>query len=481
MHLQTYPAGRSGGPWVINAESLGGAVSPASTEPLARTVGEFAARVRLGDVPPDVVDRARHLILDAVGVALAAGDHEFTRRARRALARFGTGDQPVLGLPDRLAPREAAMLNAVLVHGLDFDDTHSGSVTHVSASALPTALAAAVQHGRSTEDLLLAYILGVEISARVGQVSRGGFHTVGFHPTGVAGAFGSAVAAAKLSGLDADGITAAQEIVGSMASGILEFLAEGAWTKRLHPGWAANSALTAVAFAAEDWPGPPRVYEGRHGLYATHLQGREWDAAELVRDLGTRWELLETAVKPFPSCHFTHGFADAVLALRAEAGFGAADVARIRCFIHPTPGAAVCDPIERKRAPQDDYDAKFSLPFVAAACVSRGRLTLAEFTDEALGDREILELAQLVDIGDDPESLFPHAYSAAVEIDLHDGRKLSRREAVHRGHAERPLSHEDIREKFTGNAGPRADAVLPLVLSLGEPGDARAFAEALAS
>lgn len=456
-------------------------MSPASTEPLARTVGEFAARVRLGDVPPDVVDRARHLILDAVGVALAAGDHEFTRRARRALARFGTGDQPVLGLPDRLAPREAAMLNAVLVHGLDFDDTHSGSVTHVSASALPTALAAAVQHGRSTEDLLLAYILGVEISARVGQVSRGGFHTVGFHPTGVAGAFGSAVAAAKLSGLDADGITAAQEIVGSMASGILEFLAEGAWTKRLHPGWAANSALTAVAFAAEDWPGPPRVYEGRHGLYATHLQGREWDAAELVRDLGTRWELLETAVKPFPSCHFTHGFADAVLALRAEAGFGAADVARIRCFIHPTPGAAVCDPIERKRAPQDDYDAKFSLPFVAAACVSRGRLTLAEFTDEALGDREILELAQLVDIGDDPESLFPHAYSAAVEIDLHDGRKLSRREAVHRGHAERPLSHEDIREKFTGNAGPRADAVLPLVLSLGEPGDARAFAEALAS
>ncbi|MEV4602097.1 MmgE/PrpD family protein [Amycolatopsis sp. NPDC049253] len=457
-------------------------MSPAATpEPLARTVGAFATHVRLGDLPPDVVDRARHLILDAVGVALAAGEHEFAGRARRALARLGSGDQPVLGLPDRLAPREAAILNAVLIHGLDFDDTHSGAITHVSATALPTALAAAVQHGRSAEDLLLAYILAVEISARVGKVARGGFHAVGFHPTGVAGAFGSAVAAAKLSGLDAAGISAAQEIVGSMASGILEFLEEGAWTKRLHPGWAANSALTAAAFAAENWPGPPLVYEGRYGLYATHLQNREWDATELVQDLGTRWELLDTAVKPFPSCHFTHGFADAVLALRAEAGFGAADVAGIRCFIHPTPGAAVCDPIDRKRAPQDDYDAKFSLPFVAAACVSRGRLTLAEFTEEALADQEILGLAQLVEIGDDPESRHPHAYSAAVEIELHDGRKLFRREAVHRGHAERPLSDEDIRAKFTGNAGPRAEAVLPLVLSLGEHGDARAFAEALAS
>ncbi|MBB4689403.1 MmgE/PrpD family protein [Amycolatopsis jiangsuensis] len=448
--------------------------------PIAETVGAFAARTSLADLPAEVLDRARHLVLDAVGVALAAGEHEFTRRARRALARLGTGDQSVLGLPDRLAPREAAMLNAVLVHGLDFDDTHSGAVTHVSASALPTALAAAVQHGRSAEDLLVAYILAVEISARVGKVSRGGFHTVGFHPTGVAGAFGSAVAAAKLSGLDSAGITTAQQIVGSMASGILEFLEEGAWTKRLHPGWAANSALTAAAFAAEDWPGPPLVYEGRYGLYATHLQGREWDATELVQDLGTRWELLDTAVKPFPSCHFTHGFADAVLALHEESGFSAADIERIRCFIHPTPGAAVCDPIERKRVPQDDYDAKFSLPFIAAACVSRGRLTLSEFTDEALADQEILRLAQLVEIGDDPESRYPHAYSAAVEITLHDGRKLFRRESVHRGHPERPLSHADIREKFTSNAGPRAKTVLPLVLSLGERGDARSFAESLA-
>jgi 2-methylcitrate dehydratase PrpD len=454
------------------------------TSALAERIGGFAAGLRIEDVPEAVLERARHLALDSVGVAFAAADQEFAQRARRAVALLGTGEQPVLALPDRLAPREAAMLNATLIHGLDFDDTHLESITHVSASALPVSIAAAIQHGRSTRDLLLAYVLGIEISARVGKAAPGGFHAAGFHPTGLAGAFGSAVAAAKLGGLDAAGITTAQQVVGSMASGILEFLEDGAWTKRLHPGWAANSALTAAAFAQAGWSGPGKVYEGRFGLYATHLPGRDWDAESVSAGLGERWELLATAVKPFPSCHFTHAFADAVLALRDREGFGPADVRRVRCLIHPTAAAAVCDPIERKRRPQDDYDAKFSLPFIAAACIVRGRLTLAEFEEDSLTDPEILRLAQLVDIADDPQSRFPDAYSAAVEIELTDGRRLVWREDVNRGHAERPLSHEDIREKFAGTAARAAapatvDRVRDTVLELGTGEAASAFAERL--
>ncbi|MCW2943722.1 MAG: 2-methylcitrate dehydratase [Actinoallomurus sp.] len=454
------------------------------TPVVAERIGEFAAGLRLDDVPEAVLERARHLALDSVGVAFAAAGQEFAQRARRAVALLGTGEQPVFALPDRLAPREAAMLNATLIHGLDFDDTHIESITHVSASALPVSIAAAIQHQRSASDLLLSYVLGIEISARVGKAAHGGFHATGFHPTGLAGAFGSAVAAGKLAGLSGEGITTVQQVVGSMASGILEFLQDGAWTKRLHPGWAANSALTAAAFAQAGWSGPRKVYEGRFGLYATHLPGREWDADEVTAGLGQRWELLATAVKPFPSCHFTHGFADAILALRDKEGFNPADVERVRCLIHPTAAAAVCDPIERKRRPRDDYDAKFSLPFVAAACIVRGRLTLAEFADDALTDPEILRLAQLVDIADDPDSRFPDAYSAAVEIALKDGRRLEWREDVNRGHPERPLSHEDIRAKFVGTAGQTADAatverVMEAVLRLGGEGTASEFAEQL--
>ncbi|QYN18059.1 MmgE/PrpD family protein [Amycolatopsis sp. DSM 110486] len=421
------------------------------TTTLAGRLGEFAAGIRFEDLPTAVVEQARHLALDAVGLAFCAADEPFAHRAREAFTLLGSGDQPVLAVGDRLPARDAAMLGGILVHGHDFDDTHIGSIVHVSASALPASLAAAIAAGRTTRELLVAYVLAIEVSARVGLAAHGGFHDAGFHPTGVAGAFGSAVAAAKLGGLDAAGIAGAQEIVGSMASGILEFLEDGAWTKRLHPGWAAASGLTAAAFARAGWPGPGRVYEGRYGLYATHLGSRAWDPDALTADLGSRWELLTTGVKPYPSCHFSHGFADALLTLRADEGFTADDVEHIRCLIHPTAAAAVFEPAERKRRPRDLYDAKFSVPYIAGACLTRGRLTLAEFTEDSLADPAIHAVADRVDFADDPESRFPEAYSAAVEVTLRDGRRLFRREHVNRGHAERPLSVEDISAKYAAN------------------------------
>ncbi|MFI5613146.1 MmgE/PrpD family protein [Amycolatopsis sp. NPDC051903] len=451
---------------------------------LAGRLGEFAAATRFEDLPPAVVEQARHLALDAVGLAFCAADEPFARRAREAVAALGAGDQPVLALPDRLPARDAALLNGVLVHGHDFDDTHIGSIVHVSASALPASIAAAIAAGRSARELLVAYALAIEVSARVGLAAHGGFHDAGFHPTGVAGAFGAAVAAAKLAGLDAAGIAGAQQIVGSMASGILEFLEDGAWTKRLHPGWAASSALTAAAFARVNWPGPAKVYEGRYGLYATHLADRSWDPDALVADLGTRWELLTTGVKPYPSCHFSHGFADALLDLRASVGFTADDVEHIRCLIHPTAAAAVFEPLERKRRPRDLYDAKFSVPYIAGACLTRGRLTLAEFTDAALADPAIHAVAARVDYADDPDSRFPDAYSAAVEVTLRDGRRFTRREPVNRGHAERPLSAADVEAKFAGNMALVVDTataarVRSAVLGLGaDERSALEFAEA---
>jgi 2-methylcitrate dehydratase PrpD len=386
-------------------------------------------------------------------------------------------------MPDRLSPRDAAVLNGVLVHGMDFDDTHIPAVTHVSAAALPAALSAATVAGASTREMLLAYVLGVEVSARVGLGGAGGFHDVGFHPTAVAGAFGAAVAAGRLTGLDADGLVAAQGVVGSMSAGLLEFLEDGSWTKRLHPGWAAMCGLTAAAFARAGWTGPAAVYEGRFGLYATHLAGRPNRPEAVGEDLGTRWELMRTAVKPYPICHFNHAFADAALLLRDEHGIDAADVRAIRCAIHPVPGKVVCQPPENKWVPRDEYDAKFSLPFAVSAALARGRFTLAELEDDALADPEILALARKVEVVDDHEGLFPDAYSGRVEIELADGRVVAHREQVNRGHDQRPLTNAEIVEKFEGTIGRVADAataerVRAAVLSLGDDRPAAEFAEA---
>ncbi|MFD4254382.1 MmgE/PrpD family protein [Amycolatopsis thermoflava] len=453
---------------------------------IAERIGEFAAAATFEDLPRAVVDHARNLALDSVGVAFCAAGEPFAERARRAVSRFGRGDHPVLGSPDRLSARDAALLNGILVHGHDFDDTHIGSIVHVSASALPAAIAAAVEHDRTTRELMLGYILGLEISARVGLAAHGGFHRAGFHPTGLAGAFGAAVAAATVSGSDAAGIAGAQQIVGSMASGILEFLEDGAWTKRLHPGWAAASALTAAGFAAADWPGPRAVYEGRYGLFATHLPGQECDTETIAADLGQRWEMLGTGVKPYPSCHFTHSFADAVLAVREHEGLEPDQVTDILCRIHPTAAAAVCEPLEGKRRPRDLYDAKFSLPYVVGACLQRGRLTLAEFTDESLTDTAIHAIADRVRITDDPDSRFPEAYSAEIEVTLRDGRVLTHREDVNRGHHERPLTPSDIERKYLANMRqvadePTIERVRAAVADLGSGRGARDFAEACAT
>ncbi|MDD7924667.1 MmgE/PrpD family protein [Actinomycetospora chibensis] len=456
--------------------------SPTRTA-LAGRVAEFAAALDPADVPDEVLERARHLVLDAVGLAYASTAYRFSGVARDALATFGGGDHPVLGMPDRLSPRDAAVLNGVLVHGMDFDDTHIPAVTHVSAAALPAALSAATVAGASTREMLLAYVLGVEVSARVGLGGAGGFHDVGFHPTAVAGAFGAAVAAGRLTGLDADGLVAAQGVVGSMSAGLLEFLEDGSWTKRLHPGWAAMCGLTAAAFARAGWTGPAAVYEGRFGLYATHLAGRSHRPEAVGEDLGTRWELMRTAVKPYPICHFNHAFADAALVLRSEHGIDAADVRAIRCAIHPVPGKVVCQPPENKWVPRDEYDAKFSLPFVVSAALARGRFTLAELEDEALADPGILALARKVEVVDDHEGLFPDAYSGRVEIELADGRVVAHREQVNRGHDQRPLTNAEIVEKFEGTIGRVADAataerVRAAVLALGDDRPAAEFAEA---
>ena len=456
---------------------------PAQERPLARRVAEFVAAAGPDTVPDEVLERARHLVLDAVGLAFASTAYPFPAVAREALGALGSGDHPVLGMKDRLEARDAAVLNGVLVHGLDFDDTHIGAVTHVSAAALPAAISAATVAGASTRDLLLAYVLGVEVSARIGLAGAGSFHDVGWHPTAVAGAFGSAVAAGKLAGLDAAQLTMAQGVVGSMAGGLLEFLEDGAWTKRLHPGWAALCGLTAATFARTGWTGPAAVYEGRFGLFATHLAGRDTSPELIATDLGSVWEIVRTAVKPYPICHFNHAFADAAKLLREEHGIRPEQVAAVRCAIHPTPGKVVCEPAAAKWAPRDEYDAKFSLPYAVATVLATGRFTLTELDERSLADPAVLDLARRVEVVADPDSAFPRAYSGHVEVELTDGRRVSHREQVNRGHEERPLTDADIVAKFRESMSVVADAattdrVERAVLSLGDDRPAREFAEA---
>jgi 2-methylcitrate dehydratase PrpD len=424
----------------------------ADSHSIASQLAEFAHSLTFCDIPTDVIETAKLLVLDSLGIAFAAGTYDFAHQAIAAadeLADGQLGDITVVGSSRRYNLRDAVLLNGLLVHGLDFDDTHPEGVIHASASAFPTALGVAEKLRLSGRDLLTAYVAGLEVDARLGMAARGGLHQVGFHPTGLLGAFGAAVVAAKLRGLSAAQIAQAQGFVGSLASGSLEFLQNGAWTKRVHPGWAGVAGITAAAFAGRDFLAPPDIYEGRFGLYASHLGSvKEEDLAQCTRGLGKTWETRRVAVKPYPACHFTHAFADAVLAIRSEHGICPEEVESIHCLIGEGEVKTVCEPLELKRAPRTAYEAQFSLPYVAAASLVHGDFTLRELEPEALADPAVLALAQKVSYEADPRSGFPALFSGEVAIATADGRVLRHREQINRGADQRPLSREDIEGKF---------------------------------
>lgn len=433
-------------PDILSGRGAGGSLS--------RQVAEAVYRTKFEDLPDEVVETAKALVLDALGIGFASRDEAFAEQALRGIRRIaGDGKATVIGSSRTMDTGSAALVNGLLIHGLDFDDTHLAGVIHTSAGVLPAALAAGELEGRSGREILRAFVLGSEVSARVGIAAAGDFHARGFHPTGVAGAFGATVAAGLLFGLQPEELAVAQGIVGSMASGLLEFLEEGAWTKRVHPGWAAHAGVTAASLASAGFSGPSAVYEGRYGLYATHLGTRELTLDGIAEEIGERWEILNVAVKPYPACHFVHAFIDAALELRESEGFTSADVESVICKIAQGEVETVCEPLGNKRRPQSTYDAQFSVPYVVASAIVRGRrLGIKDFDEDCIGDEQILELAKRVGYEADPESGFPRHFSGEVVAKLRDGRTVSWREQINRGAPERPLSREEIREKFDLNA-----------------------------
>ena len=440
---------------------------------LAHELAAFAATQDAASLPPEAIERAQLNILDAIGIGLASSTCEFAGRTARGLVELGDpGDSPLLGRRERLSLRDAMLLNGVLVHGLDFDDTHGPSVTHCSASALPLVLGVGHARRASGRDVLLAYLIALEIDARLGRVARGTLQRRGWHPTGIIGAFGCAAAAGRLLGANTAAIADALGVTLSMASGNLEFLADGAWTKRLHPGWAAVCGYTAAGLGRAGFVGPSQAFEGRFGLFRMLLgEDVEIDRAEILGGLGASWAVHDNGFKPWPACHFLHAFIDCALQARADPAFTPEAIDHVEALIHPDEIAIVCEPVAAKHAPRNAYDAQFSLYYAVSASLLRGRFGLAELDDAALNDPTLRALARRVNFRADPASAYPQSYSGALEVHLRDGRIIRRRQQINRGAAGNPITREDVLAKYRDNAcravsesaaGRICDAVLTL-------------------
>ena len=421
-------------------------------EPCSKIIGRYLTALRLDDVPEAVIDKAKTVFLDMLGVALASSTMDFGVMVSRVAARLGgEKNSVVIGSPHRVAAANAVIANGTLAHGLDYDDTLEEAIVHTGACAWTTAMAVGEEARASGKAVLEAAIGGTEVLCKVGLVAPGKFHARGFHPTAICSTFGAAAAAGKLYGLDLNQWVDALGLCGSQSSGIIEYLADGTWTKRMHPGWSAHGGIIACLLGQQGFRGPAKVFEGTHGFF-TAFGGNNDYRYEKVSELGREWETPKLAFKSYPCGSISHPYMDCALRIRNKFSPAPDEIAEVICRTAEGPVHRLWEPLADKQRPVSSYGAKFSLPYSIAVMLMRGRAGLEEFTDEAIRDPAVLRLAAKVRYELDPAIDYPRHFSGHVKVTLVDGGVLEENQPHPRGGSEDPLPPEEIEEKFRANA-----------------------------
>jgi len=419
------------------------------SERLAR----WACDLDLSDLPDEVRRDAKLRVLDILGTTLAASSFDSSRSVRDGALQTGAGTEArIIGHGDRASAAGAALANGAMAHALDYDDTHFGSMVHISAPVVTTALTLGETLGASGGAVLNAIAAGAEVGCRIGSVAPKAFHQQGFHATAVVGTFAAAVTAAKLLKLDAEGMANALGIAGSQASGIMQCFNDGTWTKQLHVGWSAHSAIIAAHLAKCGFTGPSEVLEGIQGFYTTHAKPGDRFPERLSDGLGTSWEYPTTSFKPYPCGHVVHGFLDCITKLYNEEGLRADQVKSMTCPIAEWMIPIMCEPRAVKLRPATDYHAKFSFPFTIAATLTFGRLGVEAFSDGNISDPDILALTEKIMHVPDPTATDSTRFKGWVQVETTDGRNLECIVTDNWGSAYNPMTPDQVRSKFRENA-----------------------------
>ena len=420
----------------------------AAVASVAEQLVDCVAALTADKVPAAVRARTEDLLIDIVGLCVAARNTDYIKALIASVDRGGMCT--AIGHGGEFSAEDAAMINGTAAHGEDFDDTFEGGPVHSSAVIVPAVLAACERFGRGGKPALLGMAVGIEALCRLSMVIPKAIHKAGFHPTSILGAMASTLAVSATLGLNRKQTVDALGIAGSMSSGIIEYLAEGAWTKRLHAGWAARIGLHAARIAQHGFLGPRTVFEGTHGLFYAFARNTEGDYGALTRDFGSVWVMNGITFKPYATGTMNQPYIDCALRL-ARKGFTADDVADVLCetaegYVH-----RLWDPLASKQKPANDYAAKFSAPFNVAVAFVTGSAGLEAFSEKTVRDPRILGLAAKVRYVVDPDNPYPKAYTGHIKMTLKDGRVFEERQPHIRGGVHDPLSRDDIERKFRGN------------------------------
>lgn len=412
-------------------------------ERLAQVIAELPAQA-----PVELQDVSRSLLVDVAGLCIAARNADFMQATLQACD--DPGECTVIGHPQGRNIAMAALCNGTAAHGEDFDDTYEGGPAHAGAVVVPALLAAAERHGLGGDDLGRGIAVGCEVICRMCLVAPKLVHKAGFHPTAVFGAIGAAAGVGSALRLDAKQLVDAMGIAASMASGIIEYLAEGAWTKRMHPGWAAQAGYRAARLAQAGFLGPRTMFEGEHGFFHAFARTHDGNFEAMMDGFGTRWLAADIAFKPYACGTMAHPYIDCARKLVAE-GLDPAQVESIECETAEGIVHRLWEPLANKQNPPNGYAAKFSIPYAIAVALVRGDAGLREYEDAVVQDPRVRALAGKVRYLVDPDNPYPRQFTGHLRVTLRGGEVREMRQGHFRGGVEEPLSFDDLVRKFHAN------------------------------
>ncbi len=402
-------------------------------------------------LPDEVVDRVKYLLLDFIGVAARGTLSDSSGPVHRFILSLDNAQDGavVIGTDIKASPAYAALANGTAAHSLELDDVVNEASLHPAVAIMPAALAAAHIGGCSGKELIAAVAAGYEVTVKLGIALDPAVHYArGFHPTGTCGTLGAAITVAKLLKLNQKAMAHALGIAGSQAAGSMEFLSDGAFTKRLHPGWAAHCGMIAALLARENFTGPATIIEGRFGFLHAYSSGAK--PARVLQGWGDPYEVMKTSIKPHACCRYKQGPIDGILKIMRENNIDASAIDIVRLGILKAGFALVAEPAEQKCNPKSVVDAQFSMPFGAAVAMLYGKATLDEYTPENLRSAQIKAVMDKIICVTDPEleKEFPQKWPAIVTILTKNGQAYATRVDYPKGDPENPLTWDELIDKF---------------------------------
>lgn len=419
---------------------------------ITQTLAQFLTEVKYEKVPLEVVERTKDLFLDFIALAARGTLIESTQVLLNFIKGMKiAGKALVIGTNYTTAPQYAALVNGASAHSLELDDIHNESSLHPAVVIFPAALAASQIVPADGRSFITAVVCGYETMIRLGMALKPAEHYArGFHPTATCGVFGAAVTVAKVLGLNVHEMINALGIAGSQASGSHEYHADGAWTKRFHPGWAAHNGLLAALLAREGFKGPQRIIEGGSGFLNAYSGNP--DPEQILTDLGESYQIMRVSFKPHACCRYKQGPIDGVLELVNKHDIMPEQVAEVTIGLFRTALPIIAEPTMNKSNPRTVVDAQFSMAFGAAVAILKRRASLEEYNQQYVDNPQVQQLMQKVQCVHRPEldPLYPRQWPSVVSIRLKDGRFFETRIDYPRGDPENPLSSEELRQKFNG-------------------------------